>query len=136
MKILNDAEQMLFDRPPRLSGAERRRAFELPVAVWSVANDIQSVSGKIGFLVSAGYFRSARRFFLAADFHERDVAYAAVRLGIEASGFDHVAYSARTRQRHRLQILELSGYRPFDGDAARLLETELAIRPGLIPARR
>ncbi|MEA2733355.1 MAG: hypothetical protein QOD93_675, partial [Acetobacteraceae bacterium] len=48
------------------------------------------------------------------------------RLGIDASGFDHTAYSARTRQRHRLQILELSGFRPFDGDAARLLETELA----------
>jgi hypothetical protein len=37
------AEQMLFDRAPQLSGAERRRVFELPVAVWSAANDIQSV---------------------------------------------------------------------------------------------
>ena len=116
---------MLFDRPPQLSGAERRRIFELPVAVWSAANEVQSVSGKIGFLVSAGYFRSARRFFLASDFHDRDIAYVAARLGIDASGFDHAAYSARTRQRHRLQILELSGFRPFDGDAARLLETEL-----------
>ena len=82
---------------------------------------------RIGFLVNAGYFRSARRFFLAADFHERDIAYAAMRLGIEASGFDHVAYSVRTRQRHRLQILELSGFRPFDGDAARLLDAELEV---------
>jgi hypothetical protein len=125
LKILNDAEQMLFDRPPQLSGAERRRVFELPVAVWSVVNDIQSVSGKIGFLLSAGYFKSARRFFLTADFHERDIAYVAARLGIDASGFDQTAYASRTRQRHRPQILELAGFRPFDGDAARLLETEL-----------
>jgi hypothetical protein len=33
MKILNGAEQMLFDRPPQLSSAERRRVFELPVTV-------------------------------------------------------------------------------------------------------
>ena len=50
MKILNGAERMLFDRPPQLSSAERGRVFEPPVAVWSAANDIQSVSGKIGFL--------------------------------------------------------------------------------------
>ena len=79
---------MLFDRPPQLSGVERRRVFDLPVAVWSAANDIQSVSGKIGFLVSAGYFRSARRFFLASDFHDHDIAYVAARLGIGANGFD------------------------------------------------
>ena len=126
MKILNGTEQMLFDRPPQMSGAERRRVFELPTAIWSAAHEIQSVPGRIGFLVSAGYFRSARRFFLAEDFHERDIAYAAARLGIDAAGFDHAAYPARTRQRHRLQILELSGFRPFDGETAQLLETELA----------
>lgn len=73
MKILNDTEQMLFDHPPQMSGAERRRVFELPVTVWSAAHEIQSVPGRIGFLVSAGYFRSARRFFLTSDFHERDI---------------------------------------------------------------
>jgi hypothetical protein len=97
MKILNQAEQALFDRPPQLSSIERQRVFDLPVAVWSAANDIHSVSGKIGFLVSAGYFRSARRFFPASDFHDRDIAYVAVRLGIDVNGFDSAAYSARTR---------------------------------------
>ena len=125
IKILSDAEQMLFDHPPQLSGTERRRVFELPVAVWSAANDIQSMSAKIGFLVSAGYFRSARRFFVASDFHDRDIVYVAARLGVDAIGFDHAAYSARTRQRHRPKILELAGFRPFDAEAARLLDAEL-----------
>jgi hypothetical protein len=125
MKILNEAEQVLFDRPPQLSSIERRRVFDLPVAVWSAANDMQSVSGKIGFLVSAGYFRSARRFFLTSDFHGHDIAYVAARLGVGANGFDSAAYSARNRQRHRLQVLELAGFRPFDAGAARLLEIEL-----------
>jgi Domain of unknown function (DUF4158) len=110
MKILNEAEQVLFDRPPQLSGIERRRFFDLPVAVWSAANNIQSVSDKIGFLVSAGYFRSARRFFLTSDFHDHDIAYVAARLGVGASEFDSAAYSARNRQRHRLQVLKLRGF--------------------------
>jgi TnpA family transposase len=125
MKILNEAEQVLFDRPPQLSSIERRRVFDLPVAVWSAANDMQSVSGKIGFLVSVGYFRSARRFFLASDFHDPDIAYVAARLGIGTNGFDRAAYSARNRQRQRLQILELAGFHPFDASAAQLLEIEL-----------
>jgi hypothetical protein len=125
LKILSDAEQMLFDHPPQLSSAERRRVFELPAAVWSVANDIQPVPAKIGFLFSAGYFRSARRFFLTADFHDRDIAYIVARLGIDAPGFDPAAYSARTRQRHRPQILELAGFHQFDAEAARLLDAEL-----------
>jgi hypothetical protein len=90
----NEAEVVLFDRPPQLSGIERRRVFDLPVAGWSAANDILSVSGKIGFLISAGYFRSARRFFLASDFHDHDIAYAAARLGIGTNGFDSCSCSA------------------------------------------
>jgi hypothetical protein len=91
MKILNGAEQMLFDRPPQLSSAERRRVFELPVTIWSAANEIRSVPTKIGFLVSGGYFKSARRFFLTSDFHDRDITDVTARLGIDASGFDHTA---------------------------------------------
>ena len=138
MKILNSAEQILFDHPPRLSSIERRRGFDLPAAVWAAADEIRSVPGKIGFLISAGYFRSARRFFLASDFHDRDIAYVAARLGIDASGFDHGMHSVRTRQRHRIQILELSGFRPFDTAAAGLLDEELEtmarshLRPALI----
>jgi hypothetical protein len=36
LKILSGAEQMLFDRPPHLSAAERRQFFEPPASVRSV----------------------------------------------------------------------------------------------------
>jgi Domain of unknown function (DUF4158) len=124
-KILSDTEQKLFDRPPRLSAAERRRIFELPVAVWSAASALKPLSSRVGFLVSAGYFRLTRRFFLPSDFHDRDISYVAARLGIDGSGFDRTTYSVRSGRRHRLQVLELAGFHPFDGAAARLLETEL-----------
>jgi hypothetical protein len=41
MKILNSVEQVLFDRPPLLSSAERKRAFDLPSTVWSLADGIR-----------------------------------------------------------------------------------------------
>jgi hypothetical protein len=126
MKILNGSEQILFDHPPRLSAAERRRIFELPAAVWSAADEIEPVSGRVGFLVSAGYFRLTRRFFRTLDFHDRDISYVAAQLRIDGT-FDHTTYPARTGQRHRPQILELAGFRPFDDDTARLLATELEI---------
>ena len=84
-KILSDTEQKLFDRPPRLSAAERRRIFELPVAVWSAACALKPLSNRVGFLVSAGYFRLTRRFFLPSDFHDRDISYVAARLRIDFS---------------------------------------------------
>jgi TnpA family transposase len=125
LKILSGAEQMLFDRPPRVSAAERRRIFELPVAVWSAADEIEPLSSRVGFLVSAGYFRLTRRFFPPSDFHERDISYVAARLKIDGSRFERAPYSVRTARRHRSQILELAGFRPFDSDAAQLLESEL-----------
>ena len=63
----------------------------------------------------------------ASDFHDRDVAHIAARLRLDASDFDHTAYIARTRQRHRIQILELAGFRPFDGGAAQWLDKELEV---------
>ena len=138
MKILNSVEQALFDRPPLLSSAERKRAFDLPSTVWSLADGIRSAPARIGFCVSAGYFKSVRRFFPASDFHDRDVAHIAARLGLDASDFNHTAYIARTRQRHHIQILELAGFQPFDGGAALWLDKELEVmarsqlRPKLI----
>jgi hypothetical protein len=101
LKILSGAEQMLFDRPPRVSAAERRRIFELPVAVWSAADEIEPLSSRVGFLVSAGYFRLTRRFFPPSDFHERDISYVAARLKIDGSRFERAPYSVRTARRHR-----------------------------------
>jgi hypothetical protein len=125
LTILNAAEQTQFDQPPQFSIIERKRAFELPSTVWSTAAEIRSVPAKVGFLVSAGYFKSARRFYSASDFHDSDVAYVAARLEIDASLFEHTAYPARTKQRHRLLILELAGFRPFDAKAADWPATEL-----------
>jgi len=68
-----------------------------------------------------------RRFFLPSDFHDRDISYIAARLKIDGSRFERAPYSVRTARRHRSQILELAGFRPFDSDAAQLLESELEI---------
>ena len=126
MKILNDAEQMLFDRPPRMSGAERRGIFELPVAVWSAADEIQPSSSRIGFLVSAGYFRSARRFFWPRISTSGTLLMSPCARD-RASGFECARIPCALRGATAHKFLQLAGFRPFDGDAARLLEAELEV---------
>jgi len=134
MKILSAAEQMLFDHPPHLSAAERRQIFELPVAVWSAADEIEPSSSRVGFLVSAAYFRLTKRFFPPSDFHDRDIMYAAGQLKLGGSSFEQTTYPARSAQRHRSKILELAGFRPFDDATARLLEAELDIMSRSYPS--
>jgi len=50
------------------------------------------------------------------------------RLGIDASGFDHAAYSARTRQRHRLQILELAAFARSMGSSGKGTYRDIGFR--------
>jgi len=50
MKILNGAEQMLFDRPPQLSSAERRRVFRTGLSLFGQRPMTSNPrSGKIAF---------------------------------------------------------------------------------------
>ncbi|MEJ7607535.1 MAG: DUF4158 domain-containing protein [Bryobacteraceae bacterium] len=126
MKILNGTEQMLFDRPPQMSGAERRRVFELPVAIWSAAHDIQSVPAQDRLPRQRRLFQVRKTLFPGCGFPRARHRLCRRATGHRRGRVRSCGYPARTRQRHRLQILELSGFRSFDGEAAQLLETELA----------
>jgi hypothetical protein len=69
LKILNGAEQRLFDRPPRLSAAERRRIFELPAAVWSAAGEIEPLSSRVG---SANTTSLMKSYAIRSAFHPKN----------------------------------------------------------------
>ena len=109
--------------PPALNAAQRKAVFDLPSAFQKEAEKLRDPIHQIGFWVNAGYFRNRRRCFEPEDFHVRDVAYVATRLGYEPALFDPAAYPARSRQRHCKTIESLSGFRTMDdGHEARLVE--------------
>lgn len=123
MQVLSAAEQHAFNTPPMLNAAQRKAVFDLPGAFQKEVEKLRDPIQQIGFWLNAGYFRNGRRCFEPEDFHARDIAYVAARLGRDADLFSQAAYPARSRQRHRKIIETVSGFRAMDdGDEARLVE--------------
>ena len=63
MQILSPAEKRAFDTPPLMNAAQRKAAFDLPVAFQSETEQLRDPVHKIGFCLNAGYFRRSRRCF-------------------------------------------------------------------------
>ncbi len=124
MRILSPSEQETFDRPPQFGHRERKRFFEFPQALLSIARNMRSPDHRIGFLTSCGYFRATRRFFAPADFTTRDLAATTRSLGMNA--VLAVAYPDRSRQRHQQLILDHYGFSPFGAQAEAALASEIA----------
>ena len=81
---------------------------------------------QLGFLLSAGYFKAARRFFSPGSFHPRDIEYVVHQLEPGAPTVDFAQYHARARQRHQHTIRTFYGFRACDSAASRLLLKEIA----------
>lgn len=123
MQILSAVEQHAFGSPPILNAAQRKAVFDLPGAFQKEAEKLRDPIHQIGFWLNAGYFRNGRRCFEPEDFHARDIAYVAARLGHDADLFRPAAHPARSRQRHCKIIENMSGFRGMDDrDQARLVE--------------
>ena len=116
MQILSAAEQRAFETPPQLNSTQRKSVFDLPGAFQKEAASLRDPAHQIGFLINAGYFRCARRFFDPADFEERDIALVASKLGYDRSVFSVDAYPDRMRQRQSRTIERLSGFRPLGAE--------------------
>jgi signal recognition particle subunit SEC65 len=111
MQILSPAEHRAFDTPPLMNAAQRKAAFDLPLAFQRGAASLRDPGHQIGFWLNAAYFRQCRRCFAPENFHERDIAYVATRLGLGVEVFRSAGYNARTRQRHERIIEHLAGFR-------------------------
>ena len=80
MQILTAAEQQAFDTPPVFRGTERETFFHVSDRRREVLATLRSPTHRVCLVLSVGYFRVAKRFFVA-PFHQTDVAYVAHQLG-------------------------------------------------------
>ena len=74
MRILSAANQTRLEQPPVFDSTERKRHFDFPRTVLETAQGMRRSTGRIGFLLSYGYFRADRRFFAPDDFPARATA--------------------------------------------------------------
>jgi hypothetical protein len=126
MNILNTVEREAFESPPIFNSVQRKQYFDFPTELRRLAGELRAPTHQLGFLLSAGYFKAAKRFFPPSAFHRRDLEYVARQLELEDLSFDISDYNPRTRQLHEITIRTFYGFRVFDPEARRLLLKEIA----------
>lgn len=72
-----------------------------------------------------GYFKATKRFFLAHDFHERDIAVVANILNYPAHAFIVQNYKKASRIRHQKIITEYYGFQTLNKSAKAMIKNEI-----------
>lgn len=126
MRILSAADQARLEQPPVFDSAERKRHLDFSRTVLEIAQGMRGPANRIGFLLSYGYFRTARRFFAPEDYHPRDIVHVARVVGLALEDFEAAAYKETTRLRHQRLVLDLQGFQAFDAKEETRLVTEIA----------
>lgn len=61
MKILNAVEQEQFESSPAFNSVQRKQYFDFSSELLTLAQDLQTPTNQVCFLVSCGYFKAAKR---------------------------------------------------------------------------
>ena len=58
MKILNAVEQEQFESPPAFNSVQRKQYFDFSSELLTLAQDLQTATNQVRFLVNCGYFKA------------------------------------------------------------------------------
>lgn len=108
IQILTPTEIRNYESPPRFDSFSRKKFFALPTSLVKEVETLRTDSGKIAFILQAGYFRSVNRFF-GNRFYEEDIAYVAGRLFLPNPAALEVP--KQNLARNRRIIAEFYGFR-------------------------
>lgn len=125
MKIFNTLEEEAFESPPVFNSAERKRFFALPLMLKDSIENLRTPTNKVCFLVTVGYFKALRKFFVR-QFRQADIEYVAHQIGVNPVEVRVDAYDRITYFRHQRIILNYFGYSPFDEAAKTIITNEIA----------
>jgi hypothetical protein len=126
MNILNTVEQEAFEAAPVFNSLQRKQYFDFPHAIQQAAANLRTPANQLWFLLTCGYFKASKRFFLARTFHSRDVEYVADRTGLRLEEIERHLYPKETSSRHRAFILDFYGFKPFRPHGRPVLAEEIA----------
>lgn len=125
MHILTAAEHKAFDTAPVFSDAERETFFHLSESLGDFLTTLRSPTNRVCLVLTVGYFRAAKRFFVA-PFHPVDVTYVAHQLGYGPDEIALEAYDVKaSANRHRRRTLDYLGFRPFDAQVRQEMAQEV-----------
>jgi len=121
IEVLPDYEAKRFSRPPVMTSDDRKKYFKIDDAIRTSIEKTKQSGNQIGLLVQYGYFKICGKFFTTKTFKSADIKAAAKKLGITPPDNLIEEYTDRTRQKHRLLILDICGYVDF-GSAIAIFE--------------
>ena len=125
LQILTPSEIRAFETPPFFTATDREQFFQIPASLQTLLTAQRTLTNRIGLLITIGYFRATKRFFIH-PFPPADIDDVAQRLGCLPGLIDMSAYDAKaTTSRHRQLTLAYLGFRPFDEEARRALAQEM-----------
>jgi len=113
MDVLPDYEIKRLSRAPILSDEDRRHYFKLDPSIEELIKPAREPHNKIGIWLNYIYFKVSGRFYNQEHFRPYDIRMAAKILGVAHPKEFTAQYSDRTRQKHRLCVLEYCGYTEF-----------------------
>ena len=115
MNILNAVEREAFDSPPVFNSFQRKQYFDFPSKLRRFAAGLRSPAYRVGFLLSAGYFKAVKKFFSPGAFHRRDIEYVTrqLELGVPMVDLGQLSSSRPpTSPVHHPDLLWFPGLRP------------------------
>ena len=117
ISILNGPNIKTFETPPVFTEAEQAMYFNISKWAEDILPTLREPHNKIGFVLQAGYFKAANKFFTSNRFHKSDAEFVAQILGFNKRQIRLKHYRRTNQERHRALILENSGFRKFDRKA-------------------
>ncbi|CZP45321.1 Transposase and inactivated derivatives%2C TnpA family [Legionella pneumophila] len=113
MDVLPDNEVKRFNRPPAFNSDDRKNHFKVDEPIREVIEQAKQPESKIGLLLQYGYFKASGTFFTNKSFKLADIKFVSKILGLATPTDFLEHYIDRTRQNHRLLILDVCGHIEF-----------------------
>ncbi len=113
MDVLPDKEAKRFNQPPAFNKDDRKNYFKVDESIREAIENAKQIESKIGLLLQYGYFKASGKFFTSKSFKLADIKFVSKIFGATASTDFLKGYIDRTRQNHRLLILEVCGHIEF-----------------------
>lgn len=112
--VLSKQEAKEFDEPPIFDSFDRKRFYDLSIALNNIITTLRTPENKVLFFVSYAYFKARKRFY-DETFREKDMEYACLILNIDYPLIkDGCSYDYKTKINHQNKILALTGYSDFN----------------------
>jgi TnpA family transposase len=113
MDVLPDKEAKRFSQPPAFNGDDRKNHFKIDDPIREAIEKATQTESKIGLLLQYGYFKASGKFFTSKSFKSADIKFVSKIFDVTAPADFLEKYIDRTRQNHRLLILDVCGHVDF-----------------------